>query len=69
MRVGNAKPRIIVGISGASGAAIGCAVVARLFELGAQTHLVVSEAARRTLAGEVGPDAFASPPAPFRWRE
>lgn len=60
MIAGNAKPRLIVGISGASGAAIGCAVVARLAELGAETHLVVSEAARRTLIEEVGPDALAT---------
>lgn len=60
MKTADTKPRIIVGISGASGAAIGCAVVARLVELGAQIHLVVSEAARRTLAEEVGPDTFAT---------
>ena len=58
MKAASNKPRIIVALSGASGAAIGCSVVARLAELGAETHLVVSEAARRTLAEEVGPDAF-----------
>lgn len=51
-------PRVIVGISGASGAAIGCRVVARLAELGAETHLVVSDGARRTLREEVDAGAF-----------
>lgn len=50
---GSAPPRIIVGISGASGAAIGCRVVERLAERGAETHLVISEGARRTLIEEV----------------
>jgi len=52
------SPRIIVGISGASGAAIGCRVVERLAERKAETHLVISEGARRTLIEEV--DATAS---------
>jgi len=55
----NPAPRIIVGISGASGAAIGCRVVERLAGQGAETHLVISEGARRTLIEEVGPDACA----------
>ena len=50
---GSAPPRIIVGISGASGAAIGCRVVERLAERGAETHLVISEGAHRTLIEEV----------------
>ncbi|WP_439492061.1 UbiX family flavin prenyltransferase [Bosea sp. (in: a-proteobacteria)] len=51
--------RIIVGISGASGAAIGLRVLERLAQnTEAEIHLVVSPAARRTLAGEVGPDAL-----------
>jgi 4-hydroxy-3-polyprenylbenzoate decarboxylase len=51
--------RIIVGISGASGAAIGLRVLERLAQnTAAEIHLVVSPAARRTLAGEVGPDAL-----------
>lgn len=58
MMAENVKPRIVVGISGASGGAIGCAVVTHLAELGSETHLVVSEAARRTLIEEVGPDVF-----------
>jgi 4-hydroxy-3-polyprenylbenzoate decarboxylase len=51
------KPRVVVGISGASGAAIGLRVVEILDELGADTHLVVSRAAERTLLEEVGPEA------------
>jgi 4-hydroxy-3-polyprenylbenzoate decarboxylase len=52
------KPRVIVGVSGASGAAIGLRIVEILRELDAETHLIVSKAAERTLAEEVGPDAF-----------
>lgn len=52
--------RVIVGISGASGAAIGVRIVERLADLaGVETHLVVSDAARRTLRHEVGDEAFA----------
>lgn len=51
---------IIVGISGASGAAIGVRIVERLVsDGGCEVHLVVSTAAERTLAHEVGPDALA----------
>jgi 4-hydroxy-3-polyprenylbenzoate decarboxylase len=51
--------RLVVGISGASGAAIGVRVVERLAELDAcELHLVVSQAAERTLAAEVGPRAL-----------
>ena len=52
--------RVIVGLSGASGAAIGLRVLERLAASGrVETHLVVSRAAERTLAAEVGPDALA----------
>jgi 4-hydroxy-3-polyprenylbenzoate decarboxylase len=51
-------PRVVVGISGASGAAIGVRVVERLVEIGAEVHLVVSHAAEATLCHEVGPDAI-----------
>ena len=51
--------RVVVGVSGASGAAIGVRVVEILGALGAETHVVVSRAAERTLAQEVGPDALA----------
>ena len=50
--------RVIVGISGASGAAIGLRVLERLAEAGTvETHLVISPAAERTLASEIDPDA------------
>jgi 4-hydroxy-3-polyprenylbenzoate decarboxylase len=52
--------RVVVGISGASGAALGLRVVERLAEAGTvEIHLVVSPAAERTLATEVGPRALA----------
>jgi 4-hydroxy-3-polyprenylbenzoate decarboxylase len=51
------KPRVVVGISGASGAALGLRAVEILDSLGAETHLVVSRAAERTLLEEVGPEA------------
>jgi 4-hydroxy-3-polyprenylbenzoate decarboxylase len=51
-------PHVVVGISGASGAAIGLRIVEILESLGAETHLVVSRAAERTLAEEVGPNAL-----------
>lgn len=48
--------RVVVGISGASGAALGARIVERLAALpGVETHLVVSEAARRTLDLECPP--------------
>ena len=53
------RPRVVVGLSGASGAAIGVAVVAALKGL-AEIHLVVSRAAERTLREEVGPSALAA---------
>ncbi len=54
-RVAAVKPRVIVGVSGASGAAIGLRIVEILRELGAETHLVVStrggaDAGRRSRA-------------------
>lgn len=55
-----ARRRIVVGLSGASGAAIGVRIVERLAEARAcDIHLVVSSAAERTLAHEVGADALA----------
>lgn len=52
------KPRVVVGISGASGAALGIRVVellanARKYEV----HLVITPSGERTLGYEVGPDA------------
>lgn len=52
------KMPVVVGVSGASGAAIALRISERLAELALETHLVVSNAARRTLLHEVGPDAF-----------
>ena len=45
-------PHMAVGISGASGAAIGLATLHALKGLGITTHLVVSDAGRQTLAHE-----------------
>ncbi|MCB5204691.1 UbiX family flavin prenyltransferase [Neorhizobium sp. T786] len=51
--------RVIVGISGASGASIGVRIVERLADLqSVEIHLVVSDAAKRTLVHEVGAEAF-----------
>jgi 4-hydroxy-3-polyprenylbenzoate decarboxylase len=50
---------VVVGISGASGAAIGVAAVGLLAEAGFAVELVVTKAAERTLAEEVGPGALA----------
>ena len=50
--------RVVVGVSGASGAAIGVRVVEILGALGAETHVVVSRAGERALAQEVGADAL-----------
>lgn len=56
----NSKQAVVVGISGASGAAIGARIVERLSENPAcAVHLVVSPAAERTLAAEIGKDALA----------
>ena len=50
------RHHIIVGISGASGAAIGARIVERLVEQPqCAVHLVISGAAARTLREEVGP--------------
>ncbi len=54
----NRPQRAIVGISGASGAAIGLRVLERLAEVGTvETHLVISPAAERTLAAEIDAEA------------
>lgn len=54
----NRPLRVIVGISGASGAAIGLRILERLAEARTiETHLVISPAAERTLAAEVDPEA------------
>ena len=46
------KPRIVVGISGASGVAYGIRALQRLEEAGVETHLVMTSAAKVTLAYE-----------------
>lgn len=53
--------RIVVGLSGASGAVLGVRVVELLAETGqCDIHLVVTRAAERTLLHEVGPNALAA---------
>ncbi len=47
------KPRLIVGISGASGSLYGKILLEMLHDLPIETHLVVSEAARRVMQMEV----------------
>jgi len=54
----SAPHRIVVGISGASGAAVGLRIVELLATVECEIHLVVSKAARRTIAYEVGPQAL-----------
>ena len=52
--VKQAAPRLVVGVSGASGAVLGLRVLEACAELGVETHLVVSRAAVMTLAQETG---------------
>ena len=53
------KQRVVVGISGASGAAIGLRILERLAAIvSVETHLVISAAAEKTLRQEVGDDAL-----------
>ncbi|WP_226920624.1 UbiX family flavin prenyltransferase [Georgenia subflava] len=47
-------PRLIVGISGASGAAYGVRILEVLQDTPVETHLVISKAGRLTLAQETG---------------
>jgi 4-hydroxy-3-polyprenylbenzoate decarboxylase len=51
--------RVVLGLSGASGAAIGVRIAEILRDGDIETHLVVTAAAERTLAHEIGPDALA----------
>ena len=44
------RPRIVLGLAGASGAAIGVRVAELLAEAAVETHLVVTTAGERTLA-------------------
>ena len=50
------KPRIIVGISGASGVIYGVRMLQMLREINVETHLVVSQAGRLTAHYELGLD-------------
>ena len=53
--------RVVLGISGASGAAIGVRIAELLGAApDVETHLVVSAAAERTLAHEIDDDALAN---------
>lgn len=54
MRADAAPNRIVVGVSGASGAAYGVRALEALKELGVETHLVISRAAALTLSSELG---------------
>lgn len=49
-----ATPRIVVGISAATGAVLGVRALQRLGEMGVETHLVVSKWARQTIEHETG---------------
>ncbi len=51
-------PRVILGVSGASGAALAGSVARQLAGLGVEIDLVTSLAAERTLTLECGPDAL-----------
>ncbi|WP_122073507.1 UbiX family flavin prenyltransferase [Pseudophaeobacter sp. EL27] len=51
-------PRVVQGVAGASGAALGLSVARQLVALGAEIDLVISAAAERTLAEECGPEAL-----------
>jgi 4-hydroxy-3-polyprenylbenzoate decarboxylase len=50
--------RVVLGVAGASGAALALAAAQTLAARGVETHLVVSPAAERTLAEECGADAL-----------
>lgn len=54
------KQRVVIGISGASGAAIGLRILERLKAMvDVESHLVISAAAEKTLSHEIGQDAVA----------
>lgn len=52
--------RVIVGITGASGAVLARETLRQLAAAGVETHLVVSRGGRITIAHELGPDGFAA---------
>lgn len=51
-------PRVVIGISGASGAMLGIRIVELLADAGCETHLIVSRSGEQTIAHEVGSDAL-----------
>lgn len=51
-------PRVILGVAGASGAALALSVARQLSLISANVDLVVSHAAKRTLSEECGEDAY-----------
>ncbi|HEY9039436.1 MAG TPA: UbiX family flavin prenyltransferase [Roseovarius sp.] len=51
-------PRVVLGIAGASGAALGLSTLRQLTRLGAEVDLVATNAAQRTLAAECGAGAW-----------
>jgi len=51
-------PRVVLGVAGASGAALGLSVARQLSDLDAEIDLVTSAAAERTLAQECGANAL-----------
>lgn len=53
------RPRVVLALTGASGAAIGLRLAERLAEAAIETHLVVTAAAERTIAHELGADGLA----------
>ena len=51
--------RVVLAVTGASGAAIGLATAQRLRAATVEVHLVVTRAGERTIAHELGPDGLA----------
>ncbi|HVV64687.1 MAG TPA: UbiX family flavin prenyltransferase [Rhizomicrobium sp.] len=51
-RAGNGQNRVVIGMSGASGAVLGIRLLEALRDLGIESHLVMSKAAEMTLAYE-----------------
>ena len=51
-------PRVVLGVAGASGAALALSVARQLAGIGVEIDLVASRAAKRTLAEECGPEAW-----------
>ncbi|EJB05941.1 polyprenyl p-hydroxybenzoate/phenylacrylic acid decarboxylase [Rhizobium leguminosarum bv. trifolii WSM597] len=49
---------VVLGVTGASGAALGVAVLQTLNDLGVRVHLVITESGKRTLSHEAGVDAY-----------